>query len=600
MSDVYVNGKLEGTCDDPKEWVERIREQRRVGSIPKEVNIAYDEEQDIVLVNSEKGRSRRPLIVVKNGKSLLTKELYEKLEKGEISFNDLIKQGVVEYLDAEEEENTLIALNEAQLTPKHTHLELSPAIIFGSKASMVPFPEHNLSVRVMIGAKTMKQGIGVYASNYLLRMDTDANILHYPQRPIVNTYIYDVMDYDSHPVGQNIVIAVMSWHGYNMEDAIILNKSSVERGMYRSTFFRPYSAEELRYPGGQVDSIEIPNKEVKGYRTEKVYKHLEEDGIIYPEAIVNSGDILIGKTSPPRFLTSLEEFKMGVEERRETSSSVRFKEKGVVDSVLLTESEAGNKLVIVRVRDQRIPELGDKFSSRHGQKGVVGLLVPERDLPFTSKGVIPDIIFSPHSIPSRMTIGQLLEIIGGKVGAMSGKFVDASPFNAETEEDLRKQLLELGFREDGTEIMYDGKTGRQYKARIFIGDSFYLKLKHMVANRIHSRSRGPIQLLTRQPTEGRSKEGGLRLGEMENHCFVAHGASLILKERFDSDKTKIPVCKKCGSVAIYNRFRKKGTCLICGDNAEIGFVEMSYAFKLLLDELKSLCIYPKLNLKDKM
>jgi DNA-directed RNA polymerase beta subunit len=314
---------------------------------------------------------------------------------------------------------------------------------------------------------------------------------------------------------------------------------------------------------------------------------------------VSSGDVLIGRTSPPRFLSSLGDFRFGIETRRETSEVVRPREHGTIDSVIVTESEEGNRLVRVKVRNQRVPEIGDKFASRHGQKGVIGLIVAQENMPFTADGVVPDIIFSPHSIPSRMTVGQLIEIIGAKVGAMAGEPVDGTAFVGTHEVELRKHLRELGFRDNGSETMYDGQTGEEYEAKIFIGGVYYLKLRHMVANKLHARSRGPVQLLTRQPTEGRSKEGGLRLGEMENHCFVAHGAALTLKERFDSDKTVVPVCKTCGTVAIYNKFRKRGVCPVCGEDAPITFIEMSYAFKLLLDELKSLCIYPKLLVEPK-
>ncbi|MCW1296486.1 MAG: DNA-directed RNA polymerase subunit B [Candidatus Parvarchaeota archaeon] len=599
MSDVFLNGKFVGEVKEPEKFVQKIRENRRNGVLPNEINVSYHEERDEVYISTEKGRARRPLIVVENGKPKLTKEHLEKLQKGEIRWSDLVKEGVIEYLDADEEENCYIAINENELTKEHTHLEISPLVILGSQAAMIPYAEHNLSVRILIGAKVIKQSLGIYAANFLLRMDTDSSILHYPQRPIVKTKIYDTINYDSHPAAQNIVVAIMSFEGYNMEDAIIMNKASIERGLYRSTYYRPYKTEELRYSGGQVDKIKIPEKDIKGYRTEEAYRYLEEDGIIYPEAEVKAGDVLIGKTSPPRFLTSLEEFKVGLESRRETSVPVRHGEKGIVESVILTESEEGNRFVKVKVRDLRVPELGDKFANRHGQKGVVGLIVPQEDMPFSASGVIPDIIFSPHSIPSRMTVGHLIELIGGKVGALGGKYIDGTAWSGQDEFELRKQLKQLGFREDGSETLYDGATGKKYKARIFIGEMYYSKLRHMVANKIHARSRGPVQLLTRQPTEGRSKEGGLRLGEMEKDCFVAHGASLLLKERFDSDKTVVPICKKCGLVAIYNKYRDKGRCPVCGEDAPIVFIEMSYAFKLLLDELKSLCIYPKLIVRFK-
>jgi DNA-directed RNA polymerase beta subunit len=427
----------------------------------------------------------------------------------------------------------------------------------------------------------------------------DVNLLHYPQVPIVKSIMHDLSDYDKHPAGQNIVVAVMSYKGYNMEDAIILNKSSIERGFGRSTYYRPSIAEELRYSGGLIDQISIPDKDVKGYKSENDYRFLEDDGIIYPEAKIEEGDVVIGKTSPPRFLSSLEEYNLTAGTRRESSVGIKHGERGVVDFVLLTENEEGNRLVQVRLRDGRVPEIGDKFTSRHGQKGIVGLIVPAADLPFSESGIVPDLIFSPHGIPSRMTISHLIEILAGKVGALSGRYINGTTFDAEPEEKLRQELKSLGFRENGVETFYNGVTGEQMEAKIFVGNMYYLKLKHLVANKIHSRARGPIQLLTRQPTEGRAKEGGLRLGEMEKDTFVAHGASLLLKERFDSDKTIVPVCESCGIIAIRDDYKNKSYCPICGENVEINDVEISYAFKLILDEFKSLGIYPKLQLESR-
>jgi len=391
----------------------------------------------------------------------------------------------------------------------------------------------------------------------------------------------------------------MSYKGYNMEDAIIINKGSIDRGFGRSTYYRPAIAEELRYSGGLMDEISIPDKDVKGYKSEKDYRLLEDDGIVYQEAKVREEDVIIGKTSPPRFLSSLDEYSLASNIRRESSISLKHGEEGVIDFVLLTENEEGNKLVQVRIRNQMIPEIGDKFTSRYSQKGIIGLIVPETDMPFSSSGVLPDLIFSPHSVPSRMTIGHLLELIGGKVGALSGRYINGTTFDAEPEEVLRKELLDLGFNDAGLETMYNGLTGEMMQMRIFVGNMYYLKLKHLVANKIQSRARGPIQLLTRQPTEGRAKEGGLRLGEMEKDTLVAHGASLLLKERFDSDKTVVPVCEGCGIIAIYDAIKEKKYCPICGDNVDVSDIEISYAFKLILDEFKSLGIYPKLVLKSK-
>ena len=599
MTDVYLNEKFVGEINEPKEFITKVINARRENLLPNITNVHHNEELNEIHIDLTKGRIRRPLIIVKNGKSLLTKEHIEKLTKNEATWNDLLKESVIEYLDANEEEISYIAINEDELTEKHTHLEISPITYLGLTTSLIPFSNYGSSSRLIRGSKIQKQALGLYASNFLSRVDTDVSVLHYPQRPIVKTFMHDVINYDKHPSGQNVTIALMSFQGYNMSDAIIINKGSILRGFGRSTFYRPYESEELRYSGGLVDEIGYPDKEVKGYRIEKDYRYLEKDGVVYTGAEVNSNDVLIGKTSPPRFLGELEDFSIAASTRRESSTVVRHGERGIVDMVLITENEEGNKLVQIRVRDSRIPEIGDKFASRHGQKGVIGMIVNEQDMPFTANGIVPDVIFSPHSIPGRMTISHLLEVISGKVGALGGRQIDATSFDAEPEEKIRQELHSLGFKENGTETMYNGITGEQFQVKIFVGNMYYLKLKHMVANKLHSRAFGRIQLLTRQPIEGRAKGGGLRVGEMEKDCFVAHGASLLLKERFDSDKVTVHVCEACGMLAVNESQRDRKFCQKCGANTDITAIEMSYAFKLLLDELKSLTIYPKLTLKSK-
>lgn len=599
MSEVLLNGKFIGEVENSTEFIQNFKNERRQTNINHNVNIRYDQDLDQVIIDSSRGRVLRPLIIVKDGMPLLTENHIKQLQKNELSWTDIVNQGVIEFLDASEEEDALIAFRDSELTPKHTHLEISPLAMLGLTASLIPFGNLIQGARLIIGSRNLKQSTGIYTANYLLRMDMDVNILHYPQKPLIKTIIHDVSDYEKHPSGQNIVVAIMCYKGYNMEDAVILNKGSIERGFGRGSYYRPAVTEELRYSGGLMDQVTVPDKDVKGYKSEHDYRLLEDDGIVYPEAAVREEDVIIGKVSPPRFLSSLDEYSLASNIRRESSVSLRHGEMGVVDFVAVTENEEGNKLVQVRIRDQRIPEVGDKLVSRHGQKGVIGLIVPESDMPYTANGIMPDLIFTPHGIPSRMTVSHLLELLAGKTGALSGRYVDATTFDGEPEEELRKELLSHGFRENGTEVMYNGITGEKFMARIYVGNMYYLRLKHMVANKIQSRARGPIQLLTRQPTEGRAKEGGLRLGEMEKDTFVAHGASLLLKERFDSDRTIVPICEECGGVAMYDHVKDKKYCPVCGDTSDVSDVEISYAFKLILDELKALGISPKLKLKPK-
>ncbi len=597
MADIYFNGKFVGTTAKGEKFTEDVRKKRRAGLLPVKMNIVYYKEYDEVRINTDSGRLRRPLIIVEKGKPKLTDEHLKKLETGEYSWKDLIAHGMVEFLDAEEEENAYVALMEKDLTEEHTHMEISPSVILGISASLIPFAEHNRGDRVNYGAKMTGQALGMYASNFLMRTDTKANLLVYPQTPLVRTETVDIVGLNSHPAGQNLVIAVMPYGGYNMEDALVINRGSVDRGMLRSVYFRIYETDEKKYWGGQEDEIRIPDPTVRGFKSEDDYKRLGEDGIINLETPVASGDVLIGKISPLRFLGTVEEFMTGIENRRESSITVRHGEKGTVDKIIISESADGNRLIKVSVRDERIIEIGDKVSSRHGQKGVVGILVNQEDMPFTESGITPDILFNTHSIPSRMTMGQLLEMITGKTSAITGDYFDATGFTGVDESYIRETLGKMGFREDGKEVMYDGKTGKQYEVLIYTGVAYYQKLDHMVANKIHARSRGPVALLTKQPTEGRAKEGGLRLGEMEKDCIIAHGAAMVLKERFDSDKYMAAICENCGMVAMNDRTKNKLVCSVCSES-KISWIEMSYAFKLMLEELKSLLIYPKVDVGE--
>ncbi len=454
---VFVDGCILGYCMSPQELVEELRRKRRKGEISTEVNATHFSklhgEREEIYVNCDEGRVRRPLIIVENGVVKLQPEHIEKTRSEEWTWEDLIKQGIIESIDAEEEENVFVALNFDEVSTEHTHVEIASYTILGICSSIIPYPEHNQSPRNSYEAAMAKQALGINVTNFLHRVDSRSHILQHPQTPLIKTKPMDIIGYDLRPSGQNCVVAIISFEGYNMEDALIFNKASIERGLARSTFYRIYAAECRQYLGGLRDRFVVPETGIRGYRGEQYYRLLEPDGIVSLESEVTGGDVLIGRTSPPRFLEEYKEFEIKGPTMRDTSVDVRQSETGVVDDIFITETREGSKLVKVRVRDQRIPELGDKFASRHGQKGVIGMIVPQEDMPFTPGGIVPDIIINPHAIPSRMTIGQFLESIAGKVAAARGRPVDGTPFTNEKPEQLKGELVKLGFSHTGREIL---------------------------------------------------------------------------------------------------------------------------------------------------
>jgi len=605
---IFVDGRLIGYYKDGLELAESLRDLRRNSKIHPHVGVSFHK-SDIegstrrLYVNCNAGRVLRPLIIIKDNKPLLTQDLLDKISKKLLSWNDLLRMGVLEMIDANEEENCYITLDEKD-SKKHTHLEVFPPAILGAGASIIPYPEHNQSPRNTYESAMAKQSLGFSTPMMNTSTYVRQHLMLYPQVPAVNTKAMKLLGLEDRPAGQNCVVAVLPFDGYNIEDAIVLSKASVDRGLGRTFFFRIYDAEAKQYPGGMRDTFEIPNAEdnVRGYKGERAYRLLEEDGVVAAESPVKGGDILIGKTSPPRFMEEYREFESSGPYRRDTSIGVRPSEAGVIDTVVMTQSNEGGKMYKIRARDMRIPEIGDKFASRHGQKGVLGILAKAEDLPYTAEGMSPDVLINPHAFPSRMTVGMMMESICGKAASFRGKRFDGSAFVGEKMDEVKEVMDAHNFKYSGKEIMYDGRTGKAFPVDVFIGVVYYQKLHHMVADKIHARARGQVQMLTKQPTEGRARGGGLRFGEMERDCLIAYGASMILKDRLldESDKSDVFVCERCGLVAYHDVKQRKYVCRICGDKAKVSSVSVAYAFKLLLQEMQSLNVAPRLLIKEKL
>jgi len=606
---IFVDGRLIGYYKDGLELAESLRDLRRNSKIHPHVGVSFhksDENEDAtrrLYVNCNAGRVLRPLIIIKDNKPLLTQDLLDKISKKLLSWTDLLRMSVLELIDANEEENCYVTLDDKD-TKKYTHLEVFPPSILGAGASIIPYPEHNQSPRNTYESAMAKQSLGFSTPMMNTSTYVRQHLMLYPQVPAVNTKAMKLLGLEDRPAGQNCVVAVLPFDGYNIEDAIVLSQASVDRGLGRTFFFRIYDAEAKQYPGGMRDSFEIPNAEdnIRGYKGERAYRLLEEDGVVASESPVKGGDILIGKTSPPRFMEEYREFESSGPYRRDTSIGVRPSETGVIDTVVMTQSNEGGKMYKIRARDMRIPEIGDKFASRHGQKGVMGLLAKAEDLPYTAEGMSPDVLINPHAFPSRMTVGMMMESVCGKAASFRGKRFDGSAFVGEKMDEVKKVMDAHDFKYSGKEIMYDGRTGKAFPVDVFIGVVYYQKLHHMVADKIHARARGQVQMLTKQPTEGRARGGGLRFGEMERDCLIAYGASMILKDRLldESDKSDIFVCERCGLVAYHDVKQRKYVCRVCGDKAKVSSVSVAYAFKLLLQEMQSLNVAPRLLIKEKL
>lgn len=659
---VFVNGYWAGVVEDPYHCVNYVKLFRRNGLLPLTMSILFDIQQNTIQIYSDEGRLTRPIFYrdpttgffFENPSSSVTKKImngdfnwrqltagfnekkgdwdsYRLYELGDIYdgvgtetnpmklARFIENKGVIDFIDTSESEGAYIALTEKELTRDHTHMEIHLSFTFGMMCNLIPFPQNNPATRNSFSCGQSKQAVSLYHTNFPVRMDKAAVVLATPQIPLVKTRYMEFINNEENCYGENAIVAIMVYTGYNMEDAVLINEGALKRGLFRTTYYTTYETHEEKVLNaeGKSESEKVftniektPN--IIGTKPGYEYQHLDETGLIREGTEVHDKMVLIG-------MSAMIDPKTGL--RKDASKTPKKGQLGIVDKSFMTEGEEGQRIAKVRVREIRIPAIGDKMASRSGQKGTIGLVIPEADMPFTREGIIPDIIVNPHAIPTRMTVGHLVECITGKACAMSGYFGDGTAYQSSGVAQYADILMKHRFHSSGNDILYDGMTGRQIEAEIFFGPTYYMRLKHMVKDKINFRTQGPRTALTRQPVSGRANDGGLRIGEMERDGLISHGAVSMLTESMmeRSDKYYMAVCNKTGLIAVYNPDKNlfmspmaDGPLQYSGslteDNLAVervtkhgrdfSIVRVPYALKLLIQELQTINVVMRIITDD--
>lgn len=605
---VVINGVWVGITENPKQLYNDLKKKKSAGIINIYTSIIFDINLLIIRICNDSGRLCRPVFKVINNKLLYTESIIKKIKNNELSYDDLllsckIDDSVIEYIDSSEQNNILIAIKPNQLKNnrdsnivyKYTHCEIHSCLIFGILASCIPFLEHNQSPRNTYQSAMGKQAMGVYITSYRNRMDKCGYVLTYPMRPLVDTRLMNIIKLNKIPSGEQVIVAIASHTGYNQEDSILFNKGSIDRGLFVSTIYTTEKDEDKKLFGNQEIRSKPDASNTKNIKFAN-YDKINDDGIINENSLVEDRDIIIAKIIPIK--DNKNDFTKTIKNQDE-SRMYRTNEETYVDKTLLSCNGDGYNFCKIKLRNFRKPVIGDKFSSRHGQKGTIGNIIPESDMPYTEQGIRPDIIINPHAIPSRMTIAQLKETLMGKILLELGLFGDGTPFQEYDINTLANQLQNCGYESHGNEVLYDGLTGEQLTMNVFIGPAFYQRLKHMVSDKQHSRSIGPMVNLTRQPAEGRSRDGGLRFGEMERDAMISHGASRFTKDRLydSSDAYSVFICNQCGLIAKYNDKESIHNCNVCKNKTDFKMVNIPYSCKLLFQELQTMNVVPRIMCK---
>lgn len=625
---VFINGAWIGITDKPVDLYRDLKEKKYRGIINIYTSIVFDYKYMEIRVCNDGGRLTRPVLRVRDNRALITSDIIQRVADKELAWNDLLtncklEESVIEYIDPEEQNYAMIAMKAkdnrdtdrsamttaSNLVQNYTHCEIHQSTIFGVLASCIPFPEHNQAPRNTYQCAMGKQAMGIYATNYDNRMDKTAYVLSYPSRPLVDTRLMNFIQMNRIPSGCQIHVAIMTHTGYNQEDSLLLNKGSIDRGLFSATIYHTEKDEDKNIIRDEIIRCKPDKTKTKGIKFGN-YDKLNTQGFIPENELVENRDIIIAKIVP---IKAHRDDPTKTIKYEDQSKSFRTTEETYIDKNYTGRNGDGYNFAKVRVRTHRKPVLGDKFSSRSGQKGTIGNIIPECDMPYTKDGLRPDIILNPHAIPSRMTIAQLKETLLGKVLLEMGLFGDGTSFGDLDIKTIARELQKIGYESCGNEVMYNGMTGEQLEMSIFIGPVFYQRLKHMVNDKQHSRAIGPMVNLTRQPAEGRSRDGGFRIGEMERDVMIAHGMSRFCRERlYDaSDKYSVYTCRRCGMVAQYNdggnsgaiNHMRSGTaasdftihlCKTCDNTTDFAKVEIPYAYKLMAQELQTINIVPRL------
>ena len=597
---VFFNGRWLGVTLDPMEFYKGIKEQKYKGIIHVYTSIVFNYSEKVIYITNDSGRLVRPLYKVSNNKLTITSDIVKQITAKKLTWNDLIlsskiSESVIEYIDSEEQKSGMFSMYSRDVGKgnyNYTHCEIHPSTIFGVLASCIPFPEHNQSPRNTYQCAMGKQAIGIYASNFNKRMDKTGYVLSYPMKPLVDTRIMNMLKISSLSSGNQVIVAIMTHTGYNQEDSILFNRGSIDRGLFHATIYHTEKDEDKKANGEEELRIKPNVLNTKNIKFGN-YNKLDSRGLMAENTLIEDKDIIMGKVTTIKNNKNDDNKSIKYEDH---SRSYKTNEESFIDKNYVNRNGDGYSFWKGRIRATRVPNIGDKFSSRHGQKGTIGHTINEEDMPFNKDGVKPDIIINPHAIPSRMTIAQLKETLLGKALLELGLYGDGTSFGNIDLKMIGQNLQKANFESKGNEILYDGKSGEQIQTSVFVGPVFYQRLKHMVADKQHGRCIGAMVNLTRQPAEGRSRDGGLRFGEMERDCMISHGASKFTKDRiYDvSDKYSVHICNSCGVIVPYNDSENIHKCNICENGSDFSFVKIPYSCKLLFQELITMNVVPRL------